>query len=544
MNGIRDLEIKQDNLLYKLIFLSVISGIVAFCFYPIYQIIRTSFIDNGEFTLKFYHGIFKDNYQLLFNSLKTSFFSALITSILGSFIAFYMIFSGKIIKKFYYYLLMLSMISPPFIFGISYIMLFGRRGLITYKILGLHMNPYGLHGIVMLQILGEVSFAAFMLYEIFKNVDYSLIAASRSLGATPWETVKRVILPLSVSPFVGVFFIIFTKSLADFGSAIIIGGRESTLATEAYLTVIGEGNMQKAAAMTLLLIIPALIAFLLYRKILLKNSSFFSENKKNGLGDNSFEIPFLLKLVLGLAAWLFVVIVLLQYGTILFSGFYNSTSHGIEFTLEYLEKFKMSGIKVFVRTIIYAFIAGFFSAIIGILIAYYNRDMKGKFIKVVEFFATLPYIIPGTFFGLGYILAFHSGWLVLTGTAAIVILNCLFRQVSIGIKTGDAILEKINPNIEKAARDLGAGKMNIFIDIILPALKPAFLISFINCFIATMTTIGAVIFLISPGANVATVLLFNYVAQGEYGVASIVAIAITLITFTLNVIVSKAAKRI
>lgn len=544
MNGIRDLEIKQDNLLYKLIFFSVISGIVAFCFYPIYQIIKIGFIENGEFTLKFYHGIFKDNYQLLFNSLKTSFFSALITSFLGTFIAFYMIFSRKIIKKFYYYLLMLSMISPPFIFGISYIMLFGRRGLITYKILGLHINPYGLHGIVMLQVLGEVSFAAFMLYEIFKNVDCSLIFASRSLGAGPWETVKRIILPLSVSPFVGVFFIIFTKGLADFGSAIIIGGRESTLATEAYLTVIGEGNMPRAAAMTLLLIVPALIAFLLYRRILLKNSRFFSENPKNGLDDNSFKIPFVLKFILGLGAWLFVIIVLLQYGTILFSGFYNSASHGIEFTLEYVEKFKLSGIKVFIRTIIYALIAGFFSAIIGILIAYYNRDMKGKFIKIIEFFATLPYIIPGTFFGLGYILAFHSGWLVLTGTAAIVVLNCLFRQVSIGIKTGDAILEKINPNIEKAARDLGAGKMDIFIDIMLPALKPAFLISFINCFIATMTTVGAVIFLISPGANVATVLLFNYVAQGEYGVASIVAIAITLITFTLNIIVSKAAKRI
>ena len=54
-----------------------------------------------------------------------------------------------------------------------------------------------------------------------------------------------------------------------------------------------------------------------------------------------------------------------------------------------------------------------------------------------------------------------------------------------------------------------------------------------------MTTIGAIIFLISPGANVATVVLFNYVSQGEYGLASITALAITLITFSLNILVVK-----
>ena len=158
----------------------------------------------------------------------TSTVSAGVSSICGAVIAFYMIFSGKKIRNFFYYLLMLTMISPPFIFGISYIMLFGRRGLITYRVLGLHINPYGLKGIILLQIIGEISFAAFMLYEIFKNIDYNLIAVSRSLGASPWETVKRVIFPLSVPALIGTFFILFTKNLADFGSAVIIGGRYST----------------------------------------------------------------------------------------------------------------------------------------------------------------------------------------------------------------------------------------------------------------------------------------------------------------------------
>ena len=143
MNGIKDLEIKQNNFIYNLILFLVISGVVLFCFYPIYRIIETSFFDNNSFTLKFYRGIFSENYVLLKNTLMTSTVSAGVSSICGAVIAFYMIFSGKKIRNFFYYLLMLTMISPPFIFGISYIMLFGRRGLITYRVLGLHINPYG-----------------------------------------------------------------------------------------------------------------------------------------------------------------------------------------------------------------------------------------------------------------------------------------------------------------------------------------------------------------------------------------------------------------
>lgn len=543
MSGNQDLEIKQNNFSYNLILFLVIIGVVLFCFYPIYKIIVTSFFDNNSFTLKFYRGIFNENYLLLKNSMITSSISAGIASIFGGIIAYYMLFSSERVRKFYYYLLMLTMISPPFIFGISYIMLFGRRGLITYRILGLHTNPYGLKGIVMLQLIGEISFATFMLYEIFKNFDYTLINASRALGASPWESLKRVVFPISVPAFLGIFFILFTKNLSDFGSAIIIGGRESTLATEAYLTVIGEGNMPKAAAMTLLLIFPALLAFLLYKRILLKKFSSFSVGKGMESKNISYSLPFGIKILFKVVAYLFVLVMFIQYSAIFFSGFYNYTSKGIEFTLEYIEKFKLSSTRVFLRTIVYAFISGAISSTIGILISYYNRERNSYFFKGIEFLGGLPYIIPGTFFGLGYILAFNSGIFTLTGTATIVILNCAFRQISIGIKAGDSIFSTLNPNIEKAGRDLGASKMRILLDIIFPLLKPAFLISFVNCFIATMTTIGAIIFLVSPGNNVATIMLFTQVAQGEYGAASITALAITFITFSLNIFVAKVLKK-
>ena len=71
--------------------------------------------------------------------------------------------------------------------------------------------------------------------------------------------------------------------------------------------------------------------------------------------------------------------------------------------------------------------------------------------KIIEFFSNLPYIIPGTFFGLGYILAFNDGILTLTGTSLIVILNCIFRQINIGIKAGNSVFTKLNDNLQNAA---------------------------------------------------------------------------------------------
>ena len=104
MSGNQDLEIKQNNFSYNLILFLVIIGVVLFCFYPIYKIIVTSFFDNNSFTLKFYKGIFNENYLLLKNSMITSSISAGIASIFGGVIAYYMLFSSERVRKFYYYL--------------------------------------------------------------------------------------------------------------------------------------------------------------------------------------------------------------------------------------------------------------------------------------------------------------------------------------------------------------------------------------------------------------------------------------------------------
>ena len=99
MNGIRDLEIKRNNLIYYGILLCVVVGVVVFSFYPIYKILEVSFYDESGLTLKHYEGIFRDNYPLLKNTLITSITSALLSTIFGGMIAFYMVFFQRESEK-------------------------------------------------------------------------------------------------------------------------------------------------------------------------------------------------------------------------------------------------------------------------------------------------------------------------------------------------------------------------------------------------------------------------------------------------------------
>ena len=86
---------------------------------------------------------------------------------------------------------------------------------------------------------------------------------------------------------------------------------------------------------------------------------------------------------------------------------------------------------------------------------------------------------------------------------------------------------------------MGAPNIMILKDIIFPLLKPAFLSSFINTFTSTMTTVGAIIFLISPGANLATVEMFNAIKNGKYGLGSVIACLIILVTFIVNILANR-----
>lgn len=528
----------------RLILSILLAGIVLFILYPIYSVVATSFFKNGAFTLEYYKDLVSaKNLKLIKNSLWVSTLSSVFTTVIAFFIALLAFSATGKLRGFIRKGLLLTMISPPFVSALAYIMLFGRRGIITHQLLGLSVNPYGWHGVVILQVIGSVSFATLMLLPSFDNMDQRLILASRDLGATSSETLKNVILPMVRPGILSVLFMLFTMNLADFGTPIVIGGNYKVLATEAYIQVISTANLGKASAMSILMIPAAIVAFYFYHRAMKFNAG-SGGTGRTAMGDvSAYTLSGTIKAVTWAVSGLFFGVMLLKYSNILLSAVSNTASGELKFTLKYFNDLPRSQWGSFKNSLIFSTVAAALSSLLGILLSYYTHRRQINGMRAVEFLASLPYIIPGTFFGLGYVAAFSHEPIYIRGTAGIIILNMTFRQLSLTNKSANAMFTGLNRKMEDAARDLGANRLEILFGVILPLMKSTFITGFISIFTSCMTTVGAIIFLISPGKNVASAELYQSIENGRYGVASVQAVFIIIVTVGINLAAMSFMKR-
>lgn len=309
------------------------------------------------------------------------------------------------------------------------------------------------------------------------------------------------------------------------------------MATEIYMQIIGYSNLQKSSALNVLLLIPAVVGFALYRYLMRKNDKIFAGNNNKASGaEEDFKLKGISGIVVYATSALFFVIMILEYGSIFLNSFSKNMRGTLKFTTDYLNALLERNMDTFIRSIVYALIVALVGTFIGMFLSYYIERRRIRFGNFLDFIVTMPYMLPGSCFGIGYILAFNHEPLKLTGTALIVIANMIFKQMSITTKAVTASLAQINLNMDDAARDLGANKLRVFWDVLLPNLKPAFVTGFVNNFTSAMITAGSVIFLITPGQKIAVFTLFDSINTGKYGEASMIATFIILITVLINVV--------
>lgn len=516
----------------------LIAGILLFILYPIGSVIATSFYYRGTFTLQNYMDLADPrNITLILNSLRIGIVSSGIAVLIALAISLFAFGQAAVVKKRIETLLMVTMISPPFVSALAYIILFGRRGLITHGWLGLSVNPYGWHGIVILQVLGSISFATLMVLNSLGSIDLRHLLAAQDLGARPGAILRTVVLPLLRPTLLSVFFLLFTMNIADFGTPIVIGGNFKVLATEAYLQVISTPHLGKAAAISVLMLPSAIVAFYFYQKSFSRTdlTSVGVTSLKND--DYRFPLPRPLSIFLGSLVGLYFFIMLLKYGNIFLSTVANTSTGKIVLTDQYFKDLPLTFFKSFRASIALSALAGLIAPLLGILLSYYVHRRRLNYLKPVEFIASLPFIIPGTFYGLGYVAAFSHQPLMLRGTWLILGANMVFRQISVSNKAANSFFVTLDHRLEHAASDLGASKFRILGNVILPLTRPIFFTSFISVFTSSMTSMGAIAFIVSPGMNLASMELFGSVENGRYGVASVQAVMMIAVIALVNVIV-------
>lgn len=515
-----------------IIILTLVFCLFTFILFPFLKVFTFTFFNEGKFTLEGF-SFLKTQSKLLYNSIFVAIFATITTTIVSVSIGIFCFSIRKSIKRLISFVLMITMISPPFVSSLAYIKLFGRRGFITHDIFKLSFNAYGSFGVILMQSIGLISLSALMIISTLDNIDKEQINSARSLGAKTNNIILDIILPQLLPSIKVVAILSFIRSIADFSTPLIIGGSFETLASKSYNVFISDGNIIQAGAMNIILCIPVIFTFIFY----IKNSRIISNTN---FGSNVSEVNIEKKgIVFSFAIFLstiFLILLILQYSSIILSAFTDYSKGKLYFTFEHFIGIKNHIDKTIFRSINYSLISAFFGSLIGLLLQYYIHIRNVKFLKIFDFIATMPYMLPGTFFGIGYILAFNNYPIYITGTALIVILNVTFKQLPFSTKVFSSSLETIDKNQILSAKDLGANEFFIFKDVILSHTRNHFVISMINGFNSTMTTVGSIIFIVYPAQKVLTLVMFDVINSGKYNTASVLAILIILICLIFSLL--------
>ena len=518
----------------RLILLLLLGGICLFVLYPMLCILWRSLQGEGGITAEMYGVVWEQYRKSLYNSVFTASCTAILCTIFSTATALLISTGQGWRRTLGMGLLLITMVSPPFVSALAYIQLYGRRGWITYRLLGLSWNPYNCWGVIWMQSLSFVPVNALFLIGMLSRMDRDSLMSARDLGAAPKDILRDVVLPLLKPGILVCALLSFVRSIADFGTPVTIGGRFTTIASDIYLQLTGYSNLEKASAMNMFLLVPSVAAFFLYRWLMEKTGPVSSERAQQQhlqLTLRRCGVTGWLTLVTG---GLFFGMIGLQYMCIFATGFIKRTKGKFTFTVQYLEELLKYNSGTVVRSVIYALIVALVGTLFAMLFAYYICRRKIRLNTFFDCLATLPYMLPGTCFGIGYILAFNHAPLKLTGTAVIVLANMLFKQLPTTTKICAATLSQIPEAQEWAVRDLGGDQLNVMKDVIFPGLRSAFLSCFAYNFSSSMTTAGAVLFLIDPGHQLAVFKLFDAVYSGEYALASLMATFIIVIVLLVE----------
>jgi iron(III) transport system permease protein len=487
---------------------------------------------------------------VVWNTTLLASLTGVISTGLGLFFALLAVRGGVRAAPLFRAMSILPLITPPFVVAMALIVLFGRTGIVTAFLWDWFDIPrsrwiYGLPGVLLAQVLAQAPIAFLLLEGALRAIAPSLEEAASTMGAGRFRVFRTVTWPLLKPALAAAFLLGFVESLADFGNPLVLGGDFDVLSTRIFFAIAGaRHDPGRAAALAMLLLALTFGAFALQALWLGRRRY----TTVTGKGDSGLPAPLPrgLKLGASLIVWPWMAFTALVYGIILVGGFVHDIGRGdMSFTWRHILtafEVEMAGGLAFrgsawdslFTTVQVAAVAAPLTAGLGILLAWLiaRQSFRGR--RTLEFATMLSFAIPGTVVGVSYVMAFNVPPVELTGTAVILILCFVFRNLPVGVRGGLAALAQIDKSLDEASATMGAGALDTLRRVVLPLLRPAIVTALAFSFVHAMTAVSAVIFLVSARHNLATVYIVGRVEAGEMALA--IAYSTVLIVIMLAVV--------
>ena len=453
---------------------------------------------------------------------------------------------------------LLPIITPPFVVGLGLILLFGRAGVVNQLLeWAFGITPtrwfYGAFGVWIAQMFAFTPIAFMIMRGVVQGVSPSLEEAAQTLRASRKATFFSVTLPLLKPGLANAFLVGFIESIADFGNPIVVGGQFSVLSTDIFFAIVGaQYDQGRAASLAWILTLFALAVFAMQRSLLGRQNF----TTVSGKGDSGVAMPLPdgVRRTIKAVVYPWLAFTMVVYLFAFLGGFVQTWGRDYTLTLNHFRtafslEWGQHGLvwagtawNSLITTVKLASLSAPITAAAGLLIAYLLARVEFRVRALFEFVALLAFAIPGTVLGVSYILAFNVPPVELTGTGLIIVLCFMFRNLPVGVRAGTAAFKQLDKSLDEASLMLRASTVQTLRHVVLPLLKPALVAALIYSFVRSMTTVSAVIFLVTAENDLATTYIIGRVGNGDYGVALayctvliiLMSLAIALIQFLVG----------
>ncbi len=529
--------------------LVVVLTLCMFIVYPFYTILTKSVFSNKVEGLTLYNFIrffTKPYYYMtLLRSLLVCFFTVLFATVIGVPIAYLMTRYNIAGKRILHILIIMSLMSPPFIGAYSWIILLGRNGLVArlFSLIGLTAPTiYGRNGIIFVFTLHLFPYIYLYTSSAMNSIDSSLEEAAENLGMSKLRRIWTVTLPVIMPSLLAGCIMVFMTCLADFGTPMLIGEGYTVLPVLVYNEYMSESavNPYMASALSVIIVCCSLLV-LTFQKLVVDKRNYQMSSlrppKETELhGGKRFLASLPIYLVVFLAFLPQIVVVCQSFVERSFSGVVKGIN---------LNNYRaiLSRLSTNIRnTYLFSLAAIVFIVLVGILVSYILVRKKGKVATVIDALIMFPYVIPGSVLGIGLIIAFNRKPIILVGTAAIMIISYVIRKLPYTVRSGSAFLYQMDPFIEEASINLGVSPMKTFFTVtarmMLPGIMSGAVLSWITC----INELSSSIMLYSGKTSTIAVAIYQEVTRMSDGTAAALATILTVTTIISLLIVFRLTK--
>ncbi len=528
---------------FKLDFWTVVTLVIVIVFalflvYPLFSLFISGFKDPNtqEFTMANFLKFFEKKYyyRTLWHSFLVTTCTTALAVAIGAPLAYFTTVYKVKNRGLMDILIIISMLSPPFIGAYSWIVLGGRSGVITkffMNAFGIETpSVYGFGGILLVLTLKLYPYIYLYTKGALKKVDSSLSEAAESLGCSPIRKISTVIVPLIAPTILAGSLLVFMNALADFGTPMLIGEGYTVMPVLIYNEFISEVGSKAnfAAALAVILVVITGIMFLGQKYVVNKKS--FTMSSLRPIQEK--QLHGVKNVVLHVAIGLIVFLSIIPQITVVFTSF--KATKGAMFTdgfslKSYQTIFANLG-KSILNTYKFGIIAIIIIVFMAMFIAYITTRRKSWLTNIIDSMTMFPYIIPGSVLGITLLLAFNKKPLLLSGTAVIIIIAFVVRRLPYTLRSSAAILYQISTSLEEAAISLGDSPLKTFFKVTAVLMMPGVVSGAILSWITIINELSASVILYTGDTRTMSVAIYTEVIRSSYGTAAALATILTITT--------------